>query len=106
MLLFTQYHSGEISRVMFTDLQADLVVCLEALPNSCGASNDLSADLVAVVVSGGLKNTLREQDNRDSDLSYIGAPYSSAQPNEFDDQLIGLGRSELIYLALQAGWLP
>lgn len=98
--------SGEISRVMFTDLEADLVVCLEALPNGCVTSNDLSADLVAVVVSSGSKTTLREQDNRDGDLHYISAPYSSAQPHEFDDQLIWLGRSELIYLALQAGWLP
>ena len=97
---------GEISNVRFTELIADLAVCRESLPGSCASSNDLAADVVAIVVSNGSDNFAREEDNHDGDLQYIVAPYSSSQPDEFDDQLIWLGRSELIYLALQAGWLP
>lgn len=97
--------AGEIARVPFTELTADLTVCLAASSIQCEVSTDSSDDLVAVVVSGGSTISQREQDNRDLDTSYISAPYSKAQPNEFDDQLIWLGRSELIYLALQSGWL-
>ena len=97
---------GELSQVTFTELQADLVVCHEAAPGGCTTSNNTIADLVAIVVSSGSKESPREQDNNDADLQYISAPYSLAQPHEFDDQLIWVGRSEFIYLALQAGWIP
>ena len=97
--------AGDISQVLFTELEAELEVCLQAIPSKCAASDDVAADLVAVVVSGGSTRTLREEDNWDSDSRFIHAPFSSAEPHEFDDQLIWIGRSELIYLALQSGWL-
>jgi len=95
-----------LSTINFMHLEADLSICRDALTGSCSRANDAAADIVAVVVSGGGRHTEREQDNRDNDEHFISASYSSAANYAFDDQLIWLGRSEMIYLALQAGWLP
>ena len=98
--------AGEIAEVTFTELEADLSVCREALAGACAQANQAAADIVAVIVSAGSENFARERDNRDSDNRYISAPYSTAESYRFDDQLIWLGRSELIYFALESGWLP
>jgi len=95
-----------LSTLNFTNLVADLSVCRDALAGTCSRTSEAAADIVAVVVSSGLNETDREQDNRDGDQRFISAPYSTAEEYAFDDQLIWLGRSELIYLALQVGWLP
>jgi len=95
-----------LATINFTRLQAGLTLCREALEGSCSSASEAAADIVAVVVSTGMRNTEREGDNRDNDQSFISAPFSSARAYAFDDQLIWLGRSELIYLALQSGWLP
>ena len=95
-----------ISTINFTKLQADLQVCREALQGRCQGVAESAADIVAVVVSHGAKDYDRERDNRNHDRKFISAPISTADEYAFDDQLTWLGRSELIYLALQAGWLP
>ncbi len=98
--------AGEISTVSFTELTADLSVCRAALDASCNESHQVASDIVAVVISTGSKDTEKEQDNRDNDNFYISAPFSTADAFRFDDQVIWLGRSELIYFALTSGWLP
>lgn len=98
--------SETLSTVNFTHLVADLSVCREALAGTCSRASEAANDIAVVVISSGLYDTERERDNRNGDRNFINAPYSSAEDYAFDDQLIWLGRSELIYLALQAGWLP
>jgi len=97
---------GELSRVAFTTLQADLSVCREVHSDACQGPMFQSNDLVAVVVSDGRTDFAREQTNRDDDKQFLSAPFSLEPTSGFDDHVIWLSRSELIYHALQAGWLP
>lgn len=97
---------GELTNNLFTDLRADLTVCRLAEALICERRDNSAADIVAVVLSEGATDRVRENDNRDADSHYASAAYSIAENYSFDDQLVWLGRSELILLALEAGWLP
>jgi len=98
--------AGEMSRIDFTELRADLSVCRASLSTGCTSEVQIASDIVAVVVSGGGREHNLESDNRDQDTRFIDAPFSSSSATSFDDQLTWLGRSELVYWALEAGWLP
>jgi hypothetical protein len=112
---------GEITRVPFTELQADLTVCRAVTHTSCSivgasagasagasrvsASQTLAGDMVAVVMASGAQQLPTEIENRDGDDAFISAALSDVPQHAFDDQLMWVTRSELIYLALQSGWL-
>ncbi len=100
---------GEITRVPFTTLQADLTVCRFVARLTCteaGAASRTSAgDMVAVVMTNGPQHLPSETENRDADDAFVSAVLSDVETHAFDDQLIWISRSELIYLALQSGWL-
>jgi len=96
--------ADEITRVPFTRLVADLSVCREVRTGRCAAPHTQASDLVAVVVAEGKTQTPREVDNRDADNTYITAPFAVGQM-AFDDQVVWLSRSDLIYQALLAGRL-
>ncbi len=98
--------AGELSSNLFTELNADLTVCRLVTELRCERADQAAADIVAVVVSQGSNDSAREAGNRDADRQFVSAAYSMSGDYAFDDQLVWLGRSELILLALESGWLP
>ncbi len=100
-------HSDEIKSVGASVLKAGLRVCVDSM-DDCLGSPRREAAAVFVVYSLGQDDSAQSDQavNQNGDQQFFQGSYSSHSDTPFDDQLVWVGKSELVYWLVKSGQLP
>lgn len=99
---------GEPSRIGIGSMQADLIVCREAVSGHCPDSQTRASELSFVVFSVGedASATGEQRENLDGDDVFVYRQPSVLEATAHDDLLLWGSAAETLYWMLRAGWLP
>lgn len=99
---------GEVTRVGIAHLRADLTICADSAKAVCPQRNVRANDVAFVVLSSGADDSSVgvQAENQDADKVFVLQSDSVDPIAPYDDQLVWVTGSEIVYWLLRAGWLP
>ena len=101
-------HVGEASSIGLSQLQADLVLCMESVAGHCPNDKVRAHEIAYIAWTLGADDSRSgaQGENQDQDLVFVLQEPSIHAEAPFDDQLVWGARTDVIYWLLRAAWLP